>query len=86
MREKTPFRCPECSSRKKLTSNRWRLKHNKLHHPERLQVAPQQNLTIRSAPRRVEPTHGHEFNSYTDSVEDLDAIPYIEHVTNVADW
>ena len=84
MRVKTPFPCPELSCRKKFTSASWRLQHIKLHLPEHLQVARQKNLSIRRARRCIEPALHCEFNATQDSVEDLDAFPYLEHLETVA--
>jgi hypothetical protein len=85
MAEKTAFCWPEFLCRKKFTSDSWRLKHIKLHHPEPIHVARQKNLNIYSAPRRVEPARRREFNTKRDSVEDLDRFPYLKHVENIAD-
>jgi len=85
MPEKTPFCCRECTCRKKFTSDSWRLKHIKLHHPGDLQVARQKNLAICRSPRCIEPAQSREFNANNDSGEDFDAFPHLEHVQNIAD-
>jgi len=84
MSEKTPFRCPKFSCRKKFTSDSWPLKQITLHHPEHLQVVHQKNLTSCSMPLHNEPAQRCEFNTNTSSVQDWDLFPYIEHVENIA--
>jgi hypothetical protein len=85
MPAKTPSHCPKYSCRKIFTSDSWLLKHIKYHHPGHLQVACQKNLTIRSAPQRIEPAQHREINALKDSVEDLNAFPSHEHIDNIAD-
>jgi hypothetical protein len=57
----------------------------KFHHPEHPEAASRKNRTIRSAPRHVDPAQCREFNTNKDSVKDLDAIPYLNPVENIAD-
>jgi hypothetical protein len=86
MPEKTPSHCPECSCRKKFTSDSWRLTLISLHYPEHLQVEWQKNLTIWSALCGIEPTQHHEFSGNKNSSKGLDVFPYLENIGNVADW
>jgi len=85
MTEKTPFRCPGFCCLEKFTSDTWGLIHIKLHHPEDCQVAPQNNLTIHSAPQSMEPAQHRKFNTNKALVEDLDVIPYLELIKNGRD-
>ena len=81
--EKTELCCPKCSCRKKFTSDNWQLEHIRLHHPEHLHVS--NNLTVHSTPRRFESGGHPELNPNTDSVEDFDAFPYLEHIETIPD-
>jgi len=72
---RTPIHCPKFSCQTMFTSDSWRLKHIVLHHPEYLQGACENNLTIRSTPRRVKTSQCCEFNTEQDSVEDLHTVP-----------
>jgi len=42
-------------------------------------------MTVRSAPRHVEPAQPDAFNVNKDSFEDLDAFPYLKLIENIAD-
>ena len=85
MPENTAFHCPEVSCRKKFTSGSWQLKLIKLHHHEHLDNAQQMDLTIRSAPRPIGPAQHQQINANRDSVEDLDAFPYLQYLEHIAD-
>jgi len=86
MPEKTPFCCPVFSCQKKFTSDSWRLKHIKFHHPAHLQLVRQKNVTMRSAHGPREPAQGCEFKTNNDSVEHLAAFPYLEPIKIIANW
>jgi hypothetical protein len=85
MSEKTPFRCPEFSCRKKFTSHSWRPKHIKLQDPEPLQVTYRKNLSIRRPPRHIQPAQLHELNVNKDSDDELDMFPSLKHVEIITD-
>jgi len=85
MPEKTPFSCPEFSCQKELTSDSLRLKYIKFHHHEHLKVARQVNLTVRSAPRRLESSQRREWKANHDSVDDFHAFPYLEQIEHISD-
>ena len=85
MPEKTTVCCPKFSCRKKFTSDSWQLNHSNLDHPEHLQVARRKNQTICSAPGRVEPSQRRGFKANKNSVKDLDAFLYDDHVQNIED-
>jgi protocatechuate 3,4-dioxygenase beta subunit len=61
------------------------LEHIKLHHSEYVQVARQKNLSVPSVLRCFEPAQHRQFNVNNDSVKDLDMLPYLKHVENIAD-
>jgi hypothetical protein len=81
----TTFLCPEISCQQMFATASWRPKHTKLHHFGHLQVARQENLTIRSTPQLIEPIQCREFNANKDSVEGLDALPFLTNVGNIVD-
>jgi len=85
MPEMPRFRCPECSSQKKFTSETWPLKHIKLHLPEHLQVAHTKNLSLRTVPRQLRHSEHHEYNTKKDSMEDLDVFLYFDQVEHISD-
>jgi hypothetical protein len=82
---KTSFCCPEFSCRKKFSSDTWRRKPLKLHHPENILVACQKNLTVYTTPRRVDRTQRREFNGNNDLVKDVHTFPYLEHFEHIID-
>jgi len=80
MPEKTRFSCPEFSCQKKFSSDSWGLNHIKIHYSEHLE----QNLTVRSVTRRIEPAQRCEFNTNKESVKDFDEFPYLENIEYLA--
>jgi hypothetical protein len=67
-----------------FTSDSWRLKYIQLQHPEHVQVARQKNVTVSSAPQRIEPAQRRGININKDSVEDLQVFPKLEQFEHIA--
>jgi len=85
MPEMTSFHCFECLCQKKFTLEGWELNHIQLHHLEHIEVARQENVTIRSVPWCIEPAQHRQFHTQKDAVEVLDIFPFMQHIENITD-